>query len=118
MNEQVKIIKLQSGEDLIGIVQDNGDTLKISEPMVFEFQSRNGQSRVIMTFFLPEQLLENNEVEISKDDILYMVNPNQGFIIKYKEAMEKFFIDDEEINMKQLMIQAFLELDPEEKIIH
>ena len=117
--QKTKIIRLQSGEDLIGTVTTIEDQVLISEPMIFQVDSRGGQSRVMMTFFLPEKLVEENEIMISKDDVLFMVNPNEMFLEKYKEAMEQYFYeDDPETTMKELIVQAFLEMDPEEKIIH
>jgi len=117
--QKTKIIRLQSGEDLIGTVTVIEDQVLISEPMVFQVDNRGGQSRVMMTFFLPEKLVEENEIMISKDDVLFMVNPNQMFLEKYQEAMEQYFYEEDPATvMKELIVQAFLEMDPEEKIIH
>jgi hypothetical protein len=119
ITQKTKIIRLQSGEDLIGTVTLIEDQVLISEPMVFQVDNRGGQSRVMMTFFLPEKLIEENEITISKDDVLFMVNPNEMFLEKYQEAMQQYFYEEDPATvMKELIVQAFLEMDPEEKIIH
>jgi len=117
--DEVRIIRLQSGEDLIGKVTIIDNKVKICEPMVFQVESRGNQSRVMMTFFLPEHLIEKNEMLISQDDVFFMVKPNEIFLTKYENAMENYFKEEDPAKMMQeLIVQAFLEMDPEEKIIH
>jgi hypothetical protein len=129
----VKIVRLQNGEDIISIVEEimDGQHL-LTNPMSFEVTKRGDTSIIMLNFFLPVQLVKSNEVLMSIKDILFITTPSDDFIEYYENSVDSLkkmeteneFEDEvqEELNerIKSLMIQAFenMEIDPEGDSIH
>jgi hypothetical protein len=88
--DNIKIVRLQNGEDIIGsITSNNSGIYDISEPMSVEVTSRNGVPMLGMAHWLPIQLVKTNEVTLTDKDILCMVDPSDDFIEYYTNTVEK-----------------------------
>ena len=122
----IKIVRLYSGEDIIATVEELvKDEFLFSEPMFFEVDSRSSKTHILMSHYLPIQLVAKNEVVINKKDIQFMTNPTEEFLEYYSNSVEKLknlfslrdevdqVVDDElpSEEMLEMIMKAFGNLD-------
>jgi len=127
----VKLVRLQNGSDIIGVTEEimEGHYLLIN-PMLYDVTNRGAISHIMLKFFLPIQLVERNEVILNNKDIIFITTPSEEFVEYYENSVEnlkRMETEDsfqEEVQselserIKDLIVQAFNEMDPEEKTIH
>jgi hypothetical protein len=93
-NTEVKIIRLNTGEDIIGtcLFDDDGNNLLIDSPMkVYVTRATElGKTMLIMMPWLPLEIVEDNMASISYDDVITMVNPKSHFIEYYFETVNHY----------------------------
>lgn len=91
MLETIKIIRLKNGEDIIGFIKSEDEvTYDISEPMTVDVEVRGGNAgNLIMSNWLPIQLIKKNETQIKSEDILTMMEPEENFIEYYMNTVDK-----------------------------
>jgi len=88
--DNIKIIKLQNGEDIIGTVTANGvQYYDIDEPMSFEVDYRGNHSGLVMRHWLPVQLLKKNQIQLKTQDVLCILEPDEEFSEYYLHTVEK-----------------------------
>lgn len=83
---QVVLIRLQSGEDIIANYKQNDDkeTIMVHEPMtVLMKRTTDGKPVMMMLPWLPVELIKNNQACIYNDDVL--------FIIELKDSLVDFY---------------------------
>ncbi len=119
MESNIKIVRLQTGEDIIGnITELDLGCLNVSEPMSVEIDYRKNSPGLIMHHWLPVQLIKKNEIQISNKDVLCLLEPNDEFTEYYLSTVEKIkelldaknlvdSLDDEEIDN---IMEAFEEM--------
>jgi hypothetical protein len=109
-NNNIKIVRLQSGEDIIAdFIEDNdNDTVLLDNPMHIIFKRiPTGQTVMMMMPWLPLEIIKDNSAMIYISDILTVINPKDEMIKYYgdvvveaQQQMEKKFpklyADDEE----------------------
>ena len=82
----VKLIRMWSGEDVIAdIVEDNSDSIVITDPIVAVPSREQGQ----IAFAPWSPLLEKDKIEITKKYIVYIGNPQDGIIEQYDSMFGK-----------------------------
>ena len=120
----IKVVRLLDGTDIVSIVDElrNGEFLLIN-PMEFQVQVRGQASHITLAPYLPFQFVEKNEVVIYSKDVVFMTTPKEEFSEYYENAVEQLFDNENEEEplpekIKDLMIKAFIALDPEEKVLH
>jgi hypothetical protein len=127
----VKLVRLQNGSDIIGVTEEimEGHYLLIN-PMLYDVKNRGAISHIMLKFFLPIQLVERNEVILNNKDIVFITTPSDEFVEYYENSVENLKRIETEDNfqeevqtelserIKDLIVQAFNEMDPEEKTIH
>lgn len=119
----IKIVRLLDGTDIVSDVEElrNGEFL-FSNPMEFVIQNRGQVSHITLAPYLPVQFVERNEVVILSKDILFTMTPKEEFKEYYENTMNQLIEEEESMDVsekvKDLMMKAFIELDPEEKVIH
>jgi hypothetical protein len=127
----IKILRLKNESDIICTLEEirNGEYV-ITDPMYFELQTRGGVMHIVMDFYLPIQVLERNEVVIKESDVLFQTTPSQDFMEYYMNSVESVkkmkpegeFEEgvDNELNarIKEMVVEAFMEMDPEDKVFH
>ena len=127
----IKIIRLQDDSDIICSIEEIRDgEYVISDPMYFEMQTKGPATHIIMDFYLPVQLMEKNEVVMKEKDIVFKATPSDSFAEYYMNSVESFkkmkpegeFEEETQAELaeriKEIVTQAFIEMDPEEKVIH
>jgi len=86
----IKIVRLKSGEDIIGNVTANGiQYYDIDEPMAFEVDYRGNHSGLVMRHWLPVQLLKKNQIQLNAHDVLCVLEPDDEFSEYYLSTVEK-----------------------------
>jgi hypothetical protein len=120
----IKVIRLLDGTDIVSVVDElrNGEFLLIN-PMEFQVQIRGQASHITLAPYLPFQFVEKNEVVIYSKDVVFMTTPKEEFAEYYETSVEQLLENANEEEplperIKDLMIKAFIALDPEEKVLH
>lgn len=121
----IKVVRLLDGTDIVSVIDElrTGEFLFIN-PMEFQIQIRGMVSHITLAPYLPIQFVEKNEVVILSKDIVFMTTPKEEFAEYYENSIDQLSENsvEEDTNMsekiKDLMMKAFIELDPEEKVIH
>ena len=127
----IKIIRLQDDSDIICSIEEIRDgEYVLSDPMYFEMQTKGAATHIIMDFYLPVQLMERNEVVMKEKDIVFKATPSEAFAEYYMTSVEGFkkmkpegeFEEEAQAELAQrireVVTQAFMDMDPEEKVIH
>ena len=73
MTPNIKIIRLQSGEDIIAdyLADEEGDTVLLDKPMhIILKRLPNGKSVMMMMPWLPVEIIKDNEAIVYQSDIL------------------------------------------------
>jgi protein-arginine kinase len=125
--DNIKLVRLQNGEDIIGFVtdKDNG-RYDVVEPMTVDLDYRTQRPGLVMKHLLPVQLVKKNEIVLENKDILFMVEPADSFAEYYVNTVEKIrelltardLVDDltdEEVND---IMDAFDELHQDGNTLH
>ena len=120
----IKVVRLLDGTDIVSVIDElrAGEFLLIN-PMEFQVQVRGQASHITLAPYLPFQFVEKNEVVIYSKDVVFMTTPKEEFAEYYETSVEQLLenVNDEEPlpeKIKDLMIKAFIALDPEEKVLH
>jgi hypothetical protein len=86
----VKIIRLKSGEDIIGSIINNDNQIDIHEPMTVDVERRGTYAgQLIMSNWLPVNLIRDNKTTLNLEDILIMMDPEDSFIEYYQNTVDK-----------------------------
>ena len=124
---EIKILRLKNGEDIVGqITTKDDDTFDVLEPMTVGIDFRGREAGLVMQHWLPVQLIKKNEVNISNNDVLCFIEPDNNFCEYYVNTIEKIHellkaknlvdnFSDEEINN---MMDAFDELQEVGHTLH
>jgi hypothetical protein len=81
----VKIVRLQSGEDIIAsiIEDDESEMVMLNNPMHLIFKRTSQGTMMVMLPWLPIELIKDNMATIYSSDILTMVDPKDALIEYY-----------------------------------
>ena len=120
----IKVVRLLDGTDIVSVIDEirTGEFLLIN-PMEFQVQVRGQASHITLAPYLPFQFVEKNEVVIYAKDVVFSTTPKEEFAEYYETSVEQLLENDNEEEplpekIKDLMIKAFIALDPEEKVLH
>ena len=120
----IKIVRLKTGEDVIGCITDiDDDRFNIFNPMLIDIMSdvKTLQQSFVMKSWLPFQLFKTKEVSIWTNDTLFVAEATDDFVDYYVKMVEKIdrYIAAEEI-MDEMsdddLYDALMELD--EAVVH
>jgi len=87
--DNVKIIRLQSGEDIIANYKEDDESgiVHVNRPMLLFFKRLStGKSVMMMGPWLPVELIQSNSASLYVQDILTVVSPRQSLIKYYNDA--------------------------------
>jgi len=85
----IKIVRLKNGEDIIGNLNLINDEYEIMEPMSVNVVMKGQESGLVMSHWLPVQLIKKNEIKINSRDVLTVIEPNDEFAEYYTNTVEK-----------------------------
>lgn len=98
----VKIVRLQSGEDIIAYYKDDDKEegmVLLDNPMVLIFKRMpTGKAIMMMAPWLPIELVEENQAWLYTSDILTVIQPKESLIDYYHNAITEASEDMEEQN--------------------
>lgn len=94
MNENTKLIRLNTGEDIIAnCIDDNANnTILVGNPMrvVVRRLNETSKSMLIMMPWLPLEIVEDDLATISYQDIITVINPKASFVEYYNSTVEQY----------------------------
>ena len=105
----VKLIRMQSGEDIMASMfeNDNSDQIQLNDPMRIVFRRLpTGQTVMMMMPWLPVELIKENSAMIYYSDIVTVVEPKESMIRYYDKLVERTI---EEMADSDKMINNLLE---------
>jgi ribulose-bisphosphate carboxylase large chain len=91
MVKQTKIIRLKDGEDIMSsFIEMPNHMLILENPMSLFFKRLSvSKSMVMMSPWLPIELIQENVVEIYKHEVLTFVEPKESLIEYYNNAVKE-----------------------------
>ncbi len=112
----VKLIRMQSGEDIMASMfeDENSDQIQINDPMRIVFRRLpTGQTMMMMMPWLPVELIKENSALIYYSDIVTVVEPKESMIRYYDKLVERTL---EEMVDSDKLIEDLLEENEEKEI--
>ena len=116
--DNIKIVRLQSGEDVIANYTDDQEgSITLVNPMSLMFKRMpTGRAVMMMSPWLPLELVEDNVACIYAQDILSVFQPKQSIIDYYNTTVMEVEEDRKNEEMNELHdIEDDLELSLEEE---
>ena len=90
--DNIKIIRLQSGEDIIAnySIDEESGVVDVIRPMVLFFKRlSNGKSVMMMGPWLPIELIQGNSAKLYTQDILTVISPKESLITYYNNVSDE-----------------------------
>ena len=90
--DNIKIIRLQSGEDIIAkySIDEESGVVDVIRPMVLFFKRlSNGKSVMMMGPWLPIELIQGNSAKLYTQDILTVISPKESLITYYTNISDE-----------------------------
>ena len=117
--DNIKIVRLQSGEDVIANYNDDQEgSITLINPMALIFKRMpTGRAVMMMSPWLPLELVEENVACIYAQDILSVFQPKQSIIDYYNTTVTEVEEDrqNEEMNELHDIGEDDLEMSAEEE---
>ena len=117
--DNIKIVRLQSGEDVIANYTDDEEgSITLTNPMTLMFKRMpTGRAVMMMSPWLPLELVEDNVACIYAQDILSVFQPKQPIINYYNTTVTEVEEDrkNEEMNELHDLEEDDLEMSAEEE---
>ncbi len=117
--DNIKIVRLQSGEDVIANYTDDEEgSITLTNPMSLMFKRMpTGRAVMMMSPWLPLELVEDNVACIYAQDILSVFQPKQSIIDYYNTTVMEVEEDrkNEEMNELHDLEEDDLEMSVEEE---
>jgi len=117
--DNIKIVRLQSGEDVIANYNDGEEgSITLTNPMSLMFKRMpTGRAVMMMSPWLPLELVEDNVACIYAQDILSVFQPKQSIIDYYNTTVMEVEEDrkNEEMNELHDLEEDDLEMSVEEE---
>lgn len=79
----IKVIRLQSGEDIIADIISDGDYTILNNPMVVMVRRTPTGSVMMMSPWLPVEVISDNIASINNSEIVTTVNPRDSLVEYY-----------------------------------
>lgn len=86
---EVKIIRLQNGEDVIAAIVQDPDHITVKNPMsVLVKRLPNGKVVMMLVPWIPLEIVEHDMASIHNEDVLTVFEPKQSLIEYYANTVE------------------------------
>jgi hypothetical protein len=116
MENNIQIVRLKDGRDVICNVFINDGMISMEEPMLFEVRNAN----LLIQHWLPIAVTKQNKITIQLDNVLCMIEPNntfreyyEGLVSKINDVVEGNDLANADANKIREIIDA-LEESPED----
>ena len=90
--DNIKIVRLQSGDDIIANYTEDEESglVRLERPMALFFKRlTSGKSMMMMSPWLPLELIKDNSADLYSQDILTVIEPRQSLVEYYTTAMNE-----------------------------
>jgi hypothetical protein len=90
--DNIKIVRLQSGDDIIANYTEDEESglVRLERPMALFFKRlTSGKSMMMMSPWLPLELIKENSADLYSQDILTVIEPRQSLVEYYTTAMNE-----------------------------
>ena len=85
----IKLIRMQNGDDIISDILQTGNIVKLTNPMRLIFRRLpTGQTMMLIAPWLPNELIEEDHAVVSSSDVLTYFNPKNKLIEYYNKMVE------------------------------
>lgn len=86
----IKIVRLQSGEDIIAnCISSQDETVILNSPMHIIFKRISASKTAMMMMpWLPIELIKKNEAKIYNSDILTIIDPKDDLVEYYSNSVD------------------------------
>lgn len=94
--DNIKIVRLQSGEDIIADYKENDGegTVLLNNPMTLMFKRLpTGKAFMLMAPWLPVELIESNATFVYATDILAVMQPKVSLIEYYHNSINELELE-------------------------
>lgn len=121
MNTQnciIKIVRLQSGEDIIAEYDSDDDLVHLKNPMVLVFKRSVAGNAMVMLPWLPVELIRQNMATVYYTDVVTVLDPEPELEEYYKNAVNIDVIrlkENGDLFLKYLLEKMNVALDEEEE---
>lgn len=90
----VKILRLATGEDIVGMVSETKSSYKIMTPfkVIFRRLHKKTVGLTIMPW-LPDELLEESTTTITKSQVVCSITPKKEFVDYYHRISDDFYMN-------------------------
>jgi hypothetical protein len=91
MHNEIKILRLQDGEDIIASyhIDEASKMVVMNNPMTLFFKRiSSGKSMVMMAPWLPLELIGENTAKLYETSVLTMIEPKKSLVDYYLSAVE------------------------------
>ena len=90
MHNEIKILRLQDGEDIIASYHiDESKMVVMNNPMTLFFKRiSSGKSMVMMAPWLPLELIGENTAKLYETSVLTIIEPKKSLVDYYLSAVE------------------------------
>ena len=90
MDNQIKILRLKDGEDIISSCAYVGtDVVELHNPMSLFYKQLDGRSVVFMSPWLPIELIKLNAARIFAHEVLTLIDPKESLVQYYNKTVIK-----------------------------
>jgi len=85
----IKLIRMQNGDDIISDIAQTGNMVKLTNPMRLIFRRLpTGQTMMLISPWLPNELIEEDHAVVSNSDVLTYFNPKKKLVDYYNKMVE------------------------------
>jgi len=85
----IKLIRMQNGDDIISDILQTGNMVKLTNPMRLIFRRLpTGQTMMLIAPWLPNELIEEDHAIIANSDVLTFFSPKNKLIEYYNKMVE------------------------------
>lgn len=94
--DNVKIFRMQNGEDIIAFFEYDEDFVLMGSPMAVFFKRAAGKSIMMMSPWIPVEIVEDDIISIHVSQILTVMTPKEHMIDYYKSIVFDLEPDEDE----------------------
>ena len=85
----IKLVRMQNGDDIISDILQTGNMVKLTNPMRLIFRRLpTGQTMMLIAPWLPNELIEEDHAVVSNSDVLTYFNPKKKLVDYYNKMVE------------------------------
>lgn len=93
MKDNIKFIRLATGEEVVAEVTEVENNLNLKYPLIVEVETfmEEGRQLLYMKEYLPQSVVGVKEVNITKDIVILSVPVAEEFLEQFEQATEFFY---------------------------